>query len=214
MRSHLKPLFIRGKIENTRVNKILVDGGVVVNLMPYFMLKRNGKFDTDLRPHNMVLSNYEGNIGHTLGVIQVDLIVGYVTRLTLFMVITSKATYNLLLGREWIHNINVVPFLLHQRILIWREDKIVENIESDQIYFMAEVNHVDKRHFDKHFANISPCSPVGFAYLPSDKAFYSLYLHPTHGFRWYREIMGDEEEVEGVPGLQLTCWGNKDNYHV
>src|SRR4051812_16763398 len=34
-----------------------------VNLMPQYMLKRIGMFDTDIRPHNMVLSNYEGKIG-------------------------------------------------------------------------------------------------------------------------------------------------------
>lgn len=40
MKNHLKPLFIRGKVEDVGVNKILVDGGVTVNLMSHFMLKR------------------------------------------------------------------------------------------------------------------------------------------------------------------------------
>lgn len=73
--------------------------------MSRFMLKRIGMFDTKLKPHNMVLSNYEGKIGHTLGAIQVDLTVDYITRSTMFMVITFRANYNLLLGREWIHDI-------------------------------------------------------------------------------------------------------------
>lgn len=60
MKSQLKPLFIRAKVENTIVNKILVDGGVVVNLLPNFLLRKIGKYDIDLRLHNMVLSNYEG----------------------------------------------------------------------------------------------------------------------------------------------------------
>lgn len=60
MKSHMKPLFIRAKIENTTVNKILVDGGTSVNFMPHFLLGKIGKFDTNLRPHNMILSNYEG----------------------------------------------------------------------------------------------------------------------------------------------------------
>src|SRR4051812_10750769 len=60
MRNHLKPLYIRAKIENVGINKVLVDGGAAVNLMPQYMLKRIGMFDTDIRPHNMVLSNYLG----------------------------------------------------------------------------------------------------------------------------------------------------------
>lgn len=119
MKSHLKPLFIRGKVENFGVNKILVDGGADVNLMLHYMLKRIGKDNTDTKPHNMVLSNYEGKLGTTMGVIQVDLTIGTITRSTMFMVIASKANYNLLLGREWIHGIGAVPSSLHQRISIW-----------------------------------------------------------------------------------------------
>ena len=39
---------------------MLVDGGVALNLMLYFLLNKIGKFDTDLRPYNMAMSNYEG----------------------------------------------------------------------------------------------------------------------------------------------------------
>lgn len=117
MKNHLKPLFIRGKVENIGINKVLVDGGAVVNLMPYFMLKRIGKYDTDTKPHDMVLSNYKGKVGTTMGVIQVDLIVGTIIRPIMLMVIASKANYNLLLGREWIHGVGAVLSSLRQRIL-------------------------------------------------------------------------------------------------
>lgn len=103
--NHLNPLFIQAKVDNIGINKAFVVGGVVVNLTLHFWLKRIGNFDTDLCPHNMVLSNYEGKTSHILGIIQVDIFVGTLTRPTLFMVISSKANYNLLLGREWIHKI-------------------------------------------------------------------------------------------------------------
>ena len=96
----------------------------------------------------MVISNYEGKIGHTLGVIQVDLTVATITRPTMFMVIAAKTNYNLLLGREWIHGIGAISSSMHQRVAIWREDGIVENIEVDQSYYMEEVNQVDRRNFD------------------------------------------------------------------
>ena len=38
MKNHLKPLFIRGKVENMVINKILVDRREVMNLMPQYML--------------------------------------------------------------------------------------------------------------------------------------------------------------------------------
>ena len=52
---------------NIRVNKVLVDVGDVVNLMPQSLLKKIGKCGTDLKPHNIVLSNYEEKVGFSLG---------------------------------------------------------------------------------------------------------------------------------------------------
>ena len=66
--------------------------------MPYSLLKKICNYDTDLRPHNMVLSNYEGKTSKALGVIHVDIVVGTILGRTLFMVILTKTNYNLLLG--------------------------------------------------------------------------------------------------------------------
>jgi len=128
MRLHLKPLFIQAKINGVGVNKVLVDGGATLNLLP----------------HNVILTNYEGTTENSLGVVVVDLIVESISRTTMFMVVPSKANFNVLLGREWIHGVGAVPSILHQRIAIWRKDGLVENIEADQSYFLAEVNNITK----------------------------------------------------------------------
>lgn len=118
MMYHLKPLFIRAKVDEVAVNKVFIDGGATVNLMPYTLFKKMGKFDDDLQQHNMVLSNYEGKTNNMMGVVQVDLVVGTTTCSTLFMVIDSKSNFNLLLGREWIHGIRAVHSMIHQRLII------------------------------------------------------------------------------------------------
>lgn len=69
MRSHLKPLFIKEKVGNYGVNNVLVDSGATINLISYSLLKKIGNFNTDLRPHDMVLSNYEGKTSHSFGAI-------------------------------------------------------------------------------------------------------------------------------------------------
>jgi len=60
MKNHLKPLFIKAKVDEIGVNKVLVENCVVVNLMPQSLLIRIGKTDKYLKPHNVILSNYEG----------------------------------------------------------------------------------------------------------------------------------------------------------
>ena len=80
------------------INKVLVDGGVAANLIPQSLLKRIGKTTKYLKPLNVILSNIEGKAGHSLASLQVSLMVGNVVRPTLFMVVPSKAKFNLLLG--------------------------------------------------------------------------------------------------------------------
>lgn len=182
MMYHLKPLFIRAKVDNMAVNKVFVHGGSNVNLMSHSLFKKMGKIDVDLRPHNMALSIYEGKTGHILGVIQVKLSVGSTTIPTLFMVIVSNANYNLLLGREWIHGISEVPSMLHQRASIWLEYGILENIEVDQSYYMVKVNKVGKKHFDRNLAKIPPCYVAEDVYTPQKDVAYFLNLQPNHCF--------------------------------
>jgi len=159
-----------------------------VNLMPLSLLRRIGKSETDLKPHNIMLSNYEGKSGRSIGAIEVNLTVGTTMRPTLFIVVPSKANYNLLLGREWIHGVGAVPSTMHQRLVIWKENGLVENIEADQSYFLAEVNHVSKKTFDKNLANIAPCAPAESEYIDVKRDFCSIKLDPTHGLRWEKDL--------------------------
>lgn len=69
MRKHLKPLFVQARIDDRAFNKVLVDGGAVVNLMSRSLLKKIGKFDADLKPHNIVLLNYERKAGQSMGAV-------------------------------------------------------------------------------------------------------------------------------------------------
>lgn len=58
----MNPFFFKSKVDNYSVNKVLVDSGASVNLMPHSLLSKTGKFYTDLKPYSMVLSNYEGKL--------------------------------------------------------------------------------------------------------------------------------------------------------
>jgi len=194
IRRHLKPLFIQAKVDEIGINKVLVNGDDVVNLMPQSLLRWIGKTDKDLKPHNVILSNYEGKAGHSLGALQVSLTVGTVVRPTLFMVVPSKANFNLLLGRGWIHGIGDVPSSMHQRISIWRDDGIVENIEVDQSYFLAEVNQITRKTFDKNLENIAPCSSAKIDDANQADAS-SVKLHPTQGFMWETETFDVESDM-------------------
>lgn len=79
LQQHLKPLYIRAKVEDVGVNKVIIDCGFCINVIPYSLLKRIDKYDIDLKSNNMVLSNYEGKTSRPLSVTQVDVVVGTTT---------------------------------------------------------------------------------------------------------------------------------------
>lgn len=128
----------------------------------------------------------------------------------MFMIMETKANYNMLLRREWIHGVGVVSSSMHQRIIIWSPDSIVKNIGADQGYFKTPINHIDRRQFDKHLANIVLCDPDDFAFTPDDNAHCSLYLHPNNGFRQDREVAGEDDfGYLGATRVEPTGWGSK-----
>ena len=40
---HLKPLYVKGYVDGKPMTKMLVDGGAIVNLMPYTTYRKHGK---------------------------------------------------------------------------------------------------------------------------------------------------------------------------
>ncbi len=68
------------------------------------------------------------------------------------------------------------------------DDGTVKSIDTDQIYFLAEVNHITRKTFDKSLANIAPCSYAKSIGSDQEDAS-SVRLHPTHGFMWEKETL-------------------------
>ena len=58
-----------------------------------------------------------------------EITIGELKSSTLFHVIDARTSYNLLLGRPWIHENGVVPSTLHQRLKFYREE--VKVIQGD-----------------------------------------------------------------------------------
>jgi hypothetical protein len=74
-RQHLKVLFLKGFVNGKPVNRMLVDGGAIVNLMSYTMLCKIGKSDKDLTQTDMMLVSFDSNISPAQEAICVELII-------------------------------------------------------------------------------------------------------------------------------------------
>ena len=105
---HLKALYMRGHINGRPISLMLVDGGAIVNLMPYSLFKKLGGMDEELIKTNMTVSGVGGGdpIG-AKGVAFMELTVGSKTLATAFFVSEVQGNFSLILGRDWIHAINM-----------------------------------------------------------------------------------------------------------
>ena len=112
---------------------------------------------------------------------------GGVSRPTMFLVVPSKASYNLLLGREWIHGFGVVPSSLHQKLYFWDEWGDVHVVKADEKYFKKEA---DVLHFERCYSKMGPFSisketfkqkkkEATFGLLPKIQIGYSFGFKPT-----------------------------------
>jgi hypothetical protein len=57
---HLKSLYVRGHIDRKPIYRMLIDGGVAVNLMSYSVFKKLGRKDDELVKTNLTLNGVGG----------------------------------------------------------------------------------------------------------------------------------------------------------
>ncbi|XP_059627432.1 uncharacterized protein LOC132270260 [Cornus florida] len=103
MTQQLRPLYVKVWVEGQPINRVLVDNGSVVNVIPATTLKKLGKTMDDVVPTDVAISGFNGGSSNTKGILPLEITIGGKTSFTAFFIIDSTAAYNLLLGRDWIH---------------------------------------------------------------------------------------------------------------
>ena len=67
---------LKGFVDGKPITKMLVDGGAVMNIMPYAMLRKLGKGSEDLTKMDMMLKDFERVVSPAVGALCVDLTIG------------------------------------------------------------------------------------------------------------------------------------------
>jgi len=102
--NHLKALYMRGHLNGKPISRMLVDGGAIVNLMPYSLYKKLGGKDEELIKTNMTVSGVGGGDPISArAVASMELTIGSKTLAITFFVSEVQGNFNLILGRDWIH---------------------------------------------------------------------------------------------------------------
>ncbi|KAH0781663.1 hypothetical protein KY290_001261 [Solanum tuberosum] len=145
-------------IREQHLNRILIDGGSAVNIMPKVVLKKLGISIDELSKCNLTIQGFNQGGQRSIGKIRVGLSIGDVKSNTLIHIIDAKTSYNLLLGRPWVHENGVVPSTLHQCMKYMKDGEVVK-IDADinpftetESYFADAKFYLDsgKSNMEKH----------------------------------------------------------------
>ncbi|XP_059623093.1 uncharacterized protein LOC132266252 [Cornus florida] len=131
---HEDPLVVSLTITECLVRRVLIDPGSSANVMPRVTFDRLEIEPEKLKPTGNPLLEFDGKRVEPIGM--VELIVQAAERVLTesFVVVEIHPSYNLLMGRGWIHRIQGVPSTLHQVMRCLGPDgtKVID-IHRDQV---------------------------------------------------------------------------------
>ncbi|XP_074298176.1 uncharacterized protein LOC141628996 [Silene latifolia] len=111
---HHDALIITLSMANCTIRKILVDTGSSVNLIMLKTIENMGFSENDLQKKTIPLVGFIGETANSLGEIVIPTYAGGINKQVRHLVIDGPSTYNVILGRPWLHLIKAVLSTYHQ----------------------------------------------------------------------------------------------------
>ncbi|XP_070050625.1 uncharacterized protein [Nicotiana tomentosiformis] len=112
---HNDTLVISLIVHNTNVKRVLIDSGSSVNIILLRVVNEMQANDKVI-PKARSLSGFDNSSVIAKGEVLLTTFAEGVIKDTKFLVIDADMAYNIILGRPWIHDMDVVPSTLHEVI--------------------------------------------------------------------------------------------------
>ncbi|XP_070049350.1 uncharacterized protein [Nicotiana tomentosiformis] len=123
---HNRAHYLTVKCEDSVVSKVLVDNGSSENICPLSTLQKLKIGTERIHMNSVCFRGFDGGGKGSVGDIMLKLSIGPVEFTMEFQVLDVAVSYNLLLGRLWIHAAKEVSSSLHQMIKFeWDRQEIV-----------------------------------------------------------------------------------------
>ena len=144
---HTMPLYITVGCLGHRVPTVLLDNGSALNVCPLATAVALGFSPSDFGPSTQTIKAYDSTQREVLGTLTLELRIGPVVFSTMFQVLRIPTSFNLLLGRPWIHRASAIPSSLHQKVKFIYEGRVISVQSSGDIYssseLVLEISHSD-----------------------------------------------------------------------
>ena len=122
---HNNLLHITVDAKGKRIPMVLIDDGSALNVCPLKTASYLGLNIEDFVPTDQHMRAYDMSRREVLGTITLELTIGLMIKKVGFQVLNIALCFNMLFRRPWIHDIEVVPSSLYQKVQFPHEGAIV-----------------------------------------------------------------------------------------
>ncbi|XP_034693811.1 uncharacterized protein LOC117920414 [Vitis riparia] len=148
--NHVRPLFIDVVCSGRRVPSVLLDNGSALNVCPLVTAIALGFSPADFGASTQIVRAYDGTLRTVMGTLSTHVMIGPISYSIVFQVLRIQSSFNLLLGRPWIHEASAIPSSLHQKVVS------LEDGSRDMVPMS----------FDQHSSTLVLSMMRGMSYLP------------------------------------------------
>src|SRR3954464_9097658 len=138
---HARPLYFTGYIGSTEITCIQVDPGSALSIMPRRVMEHLSIPAHRLSATDTNIFGFNANSTRPMGKIKLRCQIGDLKTEVTVYVIDADTSYNLLLGRPWIHRNHIVPSTLHQVMKYLDDQGQVRTLVAEQRPFKGVKNY-------------------------------------------------------------------------
>ena len=130
---------------------VLLDNGSALNVCPLVTAIVLGFSTIDFGPSSQTVRAYDETQRTVMGTLNTHVMIGPVRYSILFQVLRIQSSFNLFLGRPWIHEAGVIPSSHHQKVKFIQEGSIITiQPDRDVVTSSEPMLHISHSEDDLH----------------------------------------------------------------
>ncbi|XP_043692935.1 uncharacterized protein LOC122643375 [Telopea speciosissima] len=139
-KNHNRALYIIVECNKNQVPQVLIDNGSVLNVMPLKAARCMGMSLDKMKSSSQTIRAYDNSRREVMGILTTNVKIGPACFTIDFQVIDVQASFNMLLGRPWLHSKGALASSLHQKLKFLHDQKVITIFEDlEMVHTLANI---------------------------------------------------------------------------
>ncbi|RVW33676.1 Transposon Ty3-I Gag-Pol polyprotein [Vitis vinifera] len=179
---HTRPLYISVGCSGHRVPFVLLENGSTLNVCHLATAIALGYTPFDFDPSKQTIQAYDNTQRKIMDTLEIEPLIGPATFVTMFQVLRIPTSFNLLLGRPWIHRAGAIHSSIHQKVKFIHDGQHGSTVVLDMmrsVSYLPSMGLGRRQHRPSEFMTIPDHDvPFGLGFIPIEVDYsYMARLH-------------------------------------